>query len=308
MRLKMRDIDWSKKPMVGAAIAARDPTHASGALPVTFSDPSSSTWEKFPVTLPLEQIVAGLNRLQPEVIGAYPSLLHQIAFAAECGTLKIAPKLIFASSEPLLPEIRAAVEAAWTAPLLNFWASTEAGPMAISCGEGPGLHLNEDMLIVELVDQRGEPVSVGARSAKVFVTPLFNPTPLPLIRYELTDEVTFLAERCPCGSAHRLIADIQGRLDENFTYPGMLSVHPHVFRSRLGKERYIVEYQVRQTRTGAEICVFCNGQVDLPRLREALAADLRETGLTNPDIVVVPVERIERPISGKLKRFVPLPA
>ncbi len=38
-----------------------------------------------------------------------------------------------------------------------------------------------------------------------------------------------LAEGCPCGSAHRCIGDIQGRLDDVFDYGGR-RVHPHVFR------------------------------------------------------------------------------
>ena len=63
-------------------VAAQDPTHATGALPQTFSDPASGIWHRYPVTTPFEQIVAGLNDVQPEVLAAYPSLLHQLAFAA----------------------------------------------------------------------------------------------------------------------------------------------------------------------------------------------------------------------------------
>jgi AAA ATPase domain len=53
------------------------------------------------------------------------------------------------------------------------------------------------------VDERGAPVPAGVRSAKVYLTHLFNPV-LPLIRYERTDEVTVLDGRCPCGCAHRM--------------------------------------------------------------------------------------------------------
>ncbi|PWT76598.1 MAG: AMP-dependent synthetase [Proteobacteria bacterium] len=294
------------RPIVGAAVAAQDPTHASGSLPVTFSDASTSVWHRFPVTLPLDEIVEGLNRVQPEAIVGYPSLVHQLAFAAQRGALQISPGLIVCSSEPLLPEIRAAVGEAWRAPILNNWASTEAGAMASSCGKGPGLHLSDDVLIVEAVDAQGRPVGLGNRSAKVLVTPLFNPSPLPVIRYEITDEITLLDEPCPCGSAHRLVADIEGRLDDMFEYPGRTSVHPHIFRSRLGKERYIVEYQVRQTARGADIDVHCNGPVELDRLRSALIDDLRRVGLPESEIAIALVGRIERPASGKLKRFVPL--
>jgi phenylacetate-CoA ligase len=175
----------------------------------------------------------------------------------------------------------------------------------ISCGRGRGLHLSDDLLIVEPVDAQGNPVPPGVSSAKVYLTNLYNPA-LPLIRYEITDEVTLLEEPCPCGSAHRLVEDIQGRLDDTFVYPQAGAVHPHVFRSRLGRERNIVEYQVRHTAGGAAIAIRCHGEVDVASLRTGIASDLVRLGLEKPEVSVTPVERLERHPSGKLKRFVPL--
>jgi phenylacetate-coenzyme A ligase PaaK-like adenylate-forming protein len=142
-------------------------------------------------------------------------------------------------------------------------------------------------------------------SAKVYLTNLYNPA-LPLIRYEITDEVTLLEDPCPCGSAHRLVEDIQGRLDDTFFYPGLGAVHPHVFRSRLGREHGIVEYQVRQTARGAAIAIRCRGKVDFASLQADIAFYLARLGLENPEVSGEPVESLDRHSSGKLKRFVPL--
>jgi phenylacetate-coenzyme A ligase PaaK-like adenylate-forming protein len=167
------------------------------------------------------------------------------------------------------------------------------------------MHLCDDIVIVEPVDRNDAPVRAQERSAKIFVTPVFTPTPLPLIRYEITDEITLLDEPCPCGSAHRRLADVQGRLDDGFWY-GQTHVHAHLFRSRLGQDRYIVEYQVKQTARGAAIEVCCTGSVDLQSLRCALIADLVRAGVPSPEIELGTVERIERNVNGKLKRFLPL--
>ena len=70
----------------------------------------------------------------------------------------------------------------------NWYSCSEGGPMAISCDQGCGLHLSEDPLIAEPVDARGGTVPPGVRSAKVYLTNLYNPA-LPLIRYRITDEV-----------------------------------------------------------------------------------------------------------------------
>jgi phenylacetate-CoA ligase len=129
----------------------------------------------------------------------------------------------------------------------NWYSCSEGGPMAISCGQERGLHLSDDPLIAEPVDARGGTVPPGVRSAKVYLTNLYNPA-LPLIRCEITDEVTLLKDPCPCGSAHRLVEDIRGRLDDTFSYIGVGTVHPHLFRTRIGWERGIIEHQVRQRR------------------------------------------------------------
>ena len=174
----------------------------------------------------------------------------------------------------------------------------------MGCDRG-GTHISEDQLIVEPVDLAGRPVPPGERSAKVYLTNLYNPV-LPLIRYEITDEVTVLPEPCPCGSAHRRIADVQGRLDDVFVYQG-LRVHPHLFRTALSREAGVVEYQVRQTPAGAAIAVRCAAPVSLDGLRDRIAAALARAGLDRPQVTVEIVDRLERPGGpAKLKRFIPL--
>ena len=283
-------------------VAAGNAAHPTVSASQTFATPRLLT-RTFGVTMPLERIVDGLNEYQPNVLGSYASALPLLAHEAQKGRLRIAPRLVVGTSEPLLPEVREAVGQAWGAPVMNAYACCEAGALATGCGQGPGPHLADDLVIVEPVDELGRPVPAGERSAKLYVTNLWNHT-LPLIRYEITDEVTVLAEPCPCGSAHRMIADPQGRLDDCFRY-GDVVVHPHVFRSPLARERAVLEYQVRQTQRGAEIAVRRGGPVDLEALRSSIPADLARVGLAAPEVSVSAVDRIGRQDSGKLRRFVP---
>jgi phenylacetate-CoA ligase len=308
VRLRTRDPGAAptRSPMLGAGICAQDPMHMSSALQCCFSDPEMMLMHSVPVTLPFEQILSRVNALQPDIVTGYPSALHRLAAAQHDGRSSIAPKLVISVSEPLLPEIRTAIDAAWDTRILNFWATTEGMTMAMSCGFGPGMHLNDDQLIIEPVDAAGKPVPPGVRAAKIYVTNLINVDPLPLIRYEITDEVTLLEDQCPCGSTRRLVDDIQGRLDDSFSYSDVGVVHPHVFRSRLGRERHVVEYQVVQTPRGATIELCCNGRVDLESVRQGLIGDLQRLGLTDPQVGILSVDAIKRVVSGKLRRFVPL--
>ena len=153
----------------------------------------------------------------------------------------------------------------------------------------------------------GRPVAAGERAAKLYITPLFNHAQ-PLIRYELTDEVTLLDDGpCPCGSAMRRIDDIGGRTDDLFTYSGGVVVHPMTFRSPLGRERHVIEYQVRQTERGADIALRTDGPLDIDTLRVALEQGLTAAGVREPQVGVAVMEsEFERQATGKLKRFFPL--
>jgi phenylacetate-coenzyme A ligase PaaK-like adenylate-forming protein len=129
---------------------------------------------------------------------------------------------------------------------------------------------------------------------------------MPLIRYEITDEVTLLDEPCACGSAHQRITDIEGRNDDTFIYGDGVSVHPHIFRSILGRDAAISEYQVQQTRTGAEIIVCADGAVDVEALNHTLQEALTRSGCPESTVKVTVVESIQRLATGKLKRFLTL--
>jgi phenylacetate-CoA ligase len=295
--------DLASRPAVMASVTAAHFSHATAAMARTFSSPRMTT-VRFPVMLRTEEIVAGLNEVQPDFMTVYPSVLYPLAHEAAAGRLRIAPRRVLAGAEPLLPEIRAAAEQAWGVTVINIYGTSEGGGTAVGCGRG-GTHVSEDQLIVEPVDLAGRPVPPGERSAKIYLTNLYNPV-LPLIRYEITDEVTVLPGPCPCGSAHRRIADVQGRLDDVFTYQG-LRVHPHLFRTALSREAGIVEYQVRQIPAGAAIAIRCTAPVSLDALRDRVAAGLAATGLDRPRVTVEVVDRFERPGGpAKLKRFIPL--
>jgi phenylacetate-CoA ligase len=73
-----------------------------------------------------------------------------------------------------------------------------------------GLHLNEDIAVYEPVDADIRPVAAGTTAAKLLVTNVINHC-LPLIRYELGDELTVLGEANPGPWTGRRIADIAAR-------------------------------------------------------------------------------------------------
>lgn len=285
-----------------AVLAAGEPPHASTPLFDIATDPGMQTCV-IPAAAPFEHVVSAVAAVRPTHLVGYASVIGHLARAAVAGNLDICPVQVSTNSEPLDAEDRDAIRAAWGATIHNLWGSTEIGVQAVGCGRGDGLHVCEDEVVLERVDESGDPVAPEEPAARTLATGLANRA-FPFIRYDLGDEVTLLPGSCPCGSSLVRVADIAGRRDDDFRYREV-TIPASAFRHVLGTDPRISEYQVRQTSSGAEVLVV--GQLDPDALTASLVAALHPYGLSNADITVIPIARIERHRStGKLKRFVAL--
>ncbi|SCF27592.1 phenylacetate--CoA ligase family protein [Micromonospora mirobrigensis] len=291
-------------PGRGAFVGAGHASHASDAIRATFDPPKDSC--KVPVTMPLAEIVTRLNEFDADQILAYPSILHRLAYEKQAGRLTIAPRIMLVGAEPLHPHMRETIEAAFGAPVIDFYGTSETWMLACSYPGDEALHLVEDTVVYEPVDAHGAPVPPGELSAKLLVTNVVNKV-FPLIRYEIADEVRFLDTPNPGPWTGRRIAPVRGRHDDLFEYAGDVLVHPYVFWTPLW-DSHIAQYQVRQTPAGADVIVELRSEYDLDHVRDALVAALREVGMADPVVTVRAVDVIERSrVSGKIRTFIPLP-
>ena len=70
----------------------------------------------------------------------------------------------------------------------------------------------------------------------------------------------------------------------------------------------VLDYQVRQTRSGIEVDALASGVLDVADLRTRLTSALATAGLRDPKVDVRVVDDLERnAATGKLRRFLPLP-
>ncbi|MGQ0623555.1 MAG: hypothetical protein ACT4PP_02700 [Sporichthyaceae bacterium] len=115
-----RDEELRERPTLTTAhVHGTHPSHLGSAIARIFTNPARPSFS-IPVTRPLGEIVAGLNDIQPDLIFAYPSMLHVLTEESAAGRLRIAPRRLMSVGEPLLPEVRAAIAATWAAPILNL--------------------------------------------------------------------------------------------------------------------------------------------------------------------------------------------
>ncbi|OBB06845.1 AMP-dependent synthetase [Mycobacteriaceae bacterium 1482268.1] len=285
-----------------AVLTAGVPPHASTPL---FDIPSASGMQTIviPAGAPIEEVIRAVAAAEPTHLVGYATVVGQLARASLAGRLDIHPVRVSTNSEPLLDEDRQAIREAWNAPVHNLWGSTEIGVQAVGCGHGEGLHVCEDEVVLERVDESGIPVGPREAAARTLATGLANRT-FPFIRYDLGDQVNWLEGDCPCGSRFARVADIGGRRDDDFRYDTVV-VPASVFRHVLGTDPRVSEYQVHQTARGVDVLTV--GDPDVERLASALATAVRGHGLSDAEVTVRVVDRLHRHQStGKLKRFVPL--
>ena len=74
------------------------------------------------------------------------------------GRLRIAPRFVFCASEVLTDATRALAAQAWTIRPFNVDGATETSGIAAHCDRHPGMHLFEDLVLTEVVDEHYRPV------------------------------------------------------------------------------------------------------------------------------------------------------
>ena len=289
-----------------AIVASAHATHATSVLARTFAgSPQLGATRSFPVTLPLEQIVEGLNGFAPTDLMSYTSMLQRLGEERRSARLRISPASVMCAGEPLTAEARADIEDAFGCPLSNLYAATEVGIVARSYPGSRGLHLNEDIAVYEPVDADNRPVAAGTPAAQAARHERHQPCAAahPL-RAHRRDHRARRAEPRPVdGTPHRRHRRPQRR---------RLRLRPcrgasYVFRSAIGRRREVLEFQVRQTASGADVTLRTASPIDIDALARELADGLAALGLPAPDVRVSLVEAIGRPgNAGKVRTFVPL--
>lgn len=164
-----------------------------------------------------EQMVEKLNAFQPEIIVAYPPSLVMLAEEQAKGNLHIKLGLIVSSAELLTEESYHRIHEVFGCPILNNYCMTEGGEIAMT-HDCPHLHINEDWIILEPVDENRQPMKDSDEfSAGILVTDLSNFVQ-PIIRYYVSDSIRIRKERYSCFNLP--VMDIRGRSWESFTISG----------------------------------------------------------------------------------------
>ncbi len=161
---------------------------------------------------PLEQTLAAAQRFRPDLLVGYGSALCLLAQQQRAGRLHLHPSRVICSGEALTGEMTRTLQEAFGVLPLDLYAACESLTIGVSCRHSRGIHLFDDWHCLELVDAQGRPAG-PACPGRLILTNLYNYA-LPLIRYEMNDEIAPATSPCPCGWPFARVQQIAGRTEE----------------------------------------------------------------------------------------------
>jgi phenylacetate-CoA ligase len=157
--------------------------------------------------------LAGLKRLSPDIVGCPPGRLSRFASTwsdAEQEFVRRArwPRMVVTGGETLKPSVRSHLSGVFGARVLDMYCTAEFNLMASECPSTGAYHVCDESIVLEVRDgdrqvsagEVGQPVVTGLHSFAA-----------PLIRYEVTDDVTMGTAACECGASLSTLRSINGR-------------------------------------------------------------------------------------------------
>jgi phenylacetate-CoA ligase len=191
---------------------------------------------------PVEQHIAAVIRIRPDIFYAYPSYLLDLISAADRTSARL-PRVpsLYTSSEVLTPAARGRIEAAFGGRLYDVYGSTEFKEVAWQCRHGR-YHLNFESVYVE-------PQAAG-QSAPLVLSSLCN-LAMPLLRFDIGDRGHFGTGTCACGRSSPHLCALAGREGEMIALPSGRRLSPYLLTTLIETQRSIRQYRIFQTAPAA---------------------------------------------------------
>jgi len=156
------------------------------------------------------QYIRIINEIKPKLIVGYPSSLELLSKFIQASNYQIySPKGMITGGETLHELQRQTIQNTFNCKVLNRYGCREVGHIANECQQQKGLHISSDHIIIEVVNEIGEPCKYG-ELGEIVVTDLDNYV-FPFIRYKIGDIGILSKSKCPCGRNLPLLESVEGR-------------------------------------------------------------------------------------------------
>jgi len=257
-----------------------------------------------------------IRRVNPTTVIGVPSFLRKLGIYLQKKKFNFSNSSInklICIGEPLRNvhmkplAIATDLEKIWNAKVFSTYASSEIVTTFCECTQQAGGHLHPALGIVEIIDEKGNPLPDG-ELGEVVVTPLCVQG-VPLIRF-CTGDISFITHKpCACGRTSPRLGPIVGRKNQLLKVRGT-SLYPQAIFSVLDEMPELSEYYLEvssETTLSDRLIIhlaFTNQPVEIDELLQRLQARLR----VKPEVVIQSEANIRKivfnPNSRKPIRFI----
>jgi phenylacetate-CoA ligase len=205
----------------------------------------------------------------------------------------------------LLPVTRQ-LEDVWGARVYSTYASTESATSFCECSARQGGHLRPELVVLEIVDQKGEAVPDG-EPGEIVVTPL-GVTGMPFIRFNTGDVSFVIRKECACGRKTPRLGPVLGRKNQMLKYKGT-TIYPNTIISVIeGKKDFVGGYvEARRNEDGTDRVILYVSVADPLLSMEHIKDEFRARIRVVPEIRIISekelYEKTDQPQKRKKTTF-----
>jgi phenylacetate-CoA ligase len=245
---------------------------------------------------------ASLRRWRPRRVEGFPSSIYLLAkwlrrHPHDDAVASI--KFVYLFSENVHDHQRELIATVFRCPVINHYGMAERILFAHSLPDDPRLHFWPQYGYLELLDQRGEPVTAAGERGEIVGTSFDNAV-MPFIRYRTNDYAVVADPPSRPDDAVDVVERIEGRLQEFFvTHDERLLRIGNLYLARFSDYDPIEDMQYLQERPGELILRVVAGSTLPEDYRRELAGALSEKMQNGCTVTIVQVDSIERTRSGK---------
>ncbi|TYR37727.1 phenylacetate--CoA ligase [Sphingobacterium phlebotomi] len=190
----------------------------------------------------------------------------------------------------------------WPLKLYSTYASTEMGAAFTECDAFQGGHVHEDLIIIEVLDEEGQPVPDG-ESGELVITTL-GVQGVPLLRFKTGDIVRKHTAPCSCGRNTYRIGPVEGRKQQMVKYKGT-TLYPPAMHDLLAGfpeiEHHIIEISHNAIGTD-EIVIYVSSEDTSEKLLQQIKDHFRAKLRVAPRVEKRSSEELQRIIFNPLSR------
>lgn len=255
-----------------------------------------------------------IERIRPTVLVGVPSFIVKLLEYAQAHGINPAGtsvKKVICIGESLRTESFALgilgqkIRNVWNVALYSTYASTEMQTAFTECGAGQGGHHHPELLVVEILDDAGQPVPEGT-PGEITITTL-GVEGMPLVRYRTGDLATAHTAPCSCGRTTLRLGPIVGRRQQMIKLKGTTIYPPGIFEllnQVPAVQDYVVEVITGELGTDELRLHVLVKEAQQEETMQRLPAMFQATLRVVPEIRFVTAAALEQLQFGKLDRKV----